>query len=272
MNTVRLHCKFFVTQSQYCAVHDHPPNSISSARWLARTLTQVNVNKLYIGVTGGTQASLSSSYYTDANHPSSKKVPLIQLSPLLHHLHNFLKRLWNNGDKLWKLGIRLASFLYTFSSFRGCLSLIIGRFMSKSCINRPSMLYDKADHHWHGRFDNVDCFCKLPISFFGRWRRSQSLSLHHEEHDYHPHLRTPPSTSQALVPYSITPMVRVEKNMSTRDNSTCLSTTAKAEGDCNHDIPGLSSEIPDFVGATSAEFERYERNVTSYVLTTDHQL
>ena len=238
------------------------------------------INRLYIDVTpGGTRASLPSGYYTDANHPSVKKMPPIQLSPLrvglLHHLqvHNFLKRLWNLwniGDKLWKLGIRQISFLKTF--FQRCLSLIIGRFMSKSCINRPSTLYDKADHHWHGRFDDVDCFSKLPISFFGRWQRSQSLPLHHEEHYYNPDPRTPPSTSQVVVPYSTTPIVQVEKNMSSRNNSTCSSTTARAEDDCNHDLPGLSSEISDFVGVTSAEFERYERNITSYVLTIDHKL
>ena len=217
------------------------------------------------------QASLSSGYNTDANHPSANKMPSIQLSPLLHHLHKFLKRLWIIGDKLWKLGIRQVSFLKTF--LRRCLLRIIGWFMSKSCRNRPSTLYNKADHHWHGRFDNIDCFRKLPISFLGRWQRSQSLPLHHEEH-CHPDPQMPPSTSRAVVPYSTTPMAqaRVEENVSIRNNSTCSSTTARAEDDYNRDPPGLSSEISDFVGVTSAEFERYERNVTLYVLTTDHQL
>ena len=217
--------------------------------------------------------TLFSDYNRDANYPA-KKMPPIQLSPLLYHLLNSLtsKRLWIIGDKLWKLGIRQVLFLQTF--FRRCLSLIARRFMSKSCRNRPSTLYDKADRHSHGLFDNVpvDCFRKLPISFFGRWQRSQSLPLHHEEHYYPPDPQTPPSTSQAVVPYSTTPLAREDKNMSTRNNSTCSSTTAKAEDDFNRDPSGLSKEIPDLVGVTSAEFERYERNFTSYVLTTDHQL
>jgi hypothetical protein len=202
-------------------------------------------------------------------------MPSIQLSPLLHyHLLNFLKRLCVIRDKLWNFGIRQISFLQAF--FRRCLSLIIGRFVSKrqaeSPRNHPSTQYDKADHHSQGLFDNVDCFRKLPISFFGRWRRSQSLPLHHE-HYYHPDPQTLPSTSQAVVPYSTTPMARDDMNMSTRNNYTCSSTTAGAEDDFNRDPhpPGLSKEISDFVGVTSYEFERYERNFTSYVLTTDHQ-
>ena len=183
----------------------------------------------------------------------------VWLSPLLHHLLNLLKR-------LWKLGIRQVSTL-----FQRCLSLFMGRFMSKSCANRPSTPYDKGDHHWHGMFNNVDCFRKLPISFFGRSQSSQSLPLHREEQHYHPDLQTRPSTSQAVIPYSTTPVVRDGTNVSLR-SSTFSSTTTKAEEDCNLDPPGLSKEISDFVGVTSAEFERYERNFTWYVLTTDHQL
>ena len=168
------------------------------------------------------------------------------------------------GHKLWNLGVRQVSFLQTF--FRRCLSLIIGRFMSKSRRNRPT-LNDRADHHSHGLFDNVDCFRQLPIPFFGRWQRPQSLPLHHEEPYYHPDSQTTPSTSQAVVPYSTTPTARDDINMSSRNNSTCSSTTARAEDDYNRDPPGLSNEISDLVGVTSVEFERYERNFTSYVLT-----
>ena len=194
--------------------------------------------------------------------------PMIKLSPepLLHwhQLLNFLKRLWIIGDKLWKLGIRQVSFLRTF--FRR-LVMICRRFMSKACRNRSSTPYDKADHHTHGVIDNVDCFRKLPISLFGGWQRSQSLPLHHEE-NYYPLAgpQTHSSTSQAVIPYSTTPM-------STLGRSTCSSTTTRAD-DCNGDPPGLSNEVSDFVGVTTAEFERssYERNFTPYVLTTDHQL
>jgi hypothetical protein len=202
----------------------------------------------------------------------------IQLSPLMHHhlLHhhllNFLKRLCVIGDKLWNLDIRQISFLQVF--FRRCLALVIGRFVSKRQAESPKILpstqYDKADHHSHGLFDNVDCFRKLPISFFGRWQRSQSLPLHHEEQYYHPDPQTFPSTSQAVVPYSTTP--KDDMNKSTRNNSTCSSTTARAEDNFNRDPPGLSKEISDFVGVTSAEFQRYKRKFTSYVLTKDHQL
>jgi hypothetical protein len=137
--------------------------------------------------------------------------------------------------------------------------------MSKSCINRPSTPNDKADpdlgHHSNGL---LDCF---PISLFGRWKRSQSLPLHHEEHYYHPDTQAAPSTSssQTVVPYSTTPLAREDINMPTCGNSTC-SSTARAEDDCNRDPPGLSNEISDFVVVTSVEFERYERNFTSYVL------
>lgn len=189
--------------------------------------------------------------------PGALKMPPIRLSPLLHHLFNFLKRLWINVDKLWQLSSRQVS---TF--FQRCISLIIGRFMSKSCKNRPSTPYDKADHHCHGVFDNVNCFCKLPISFFGRSQSSQSLPIHHEEYYYHPDAQTRPSTSQALVSYSTTPMARDDMNVS----------PTRAEDDCNRDPPGLSKEISDFIGITSVEFERYDRNFTSYVSTTDHQL
>lgn len=209
--------------------------------------------------------SLFSAYNKDANHPSAassaKKMPPIPLSPLLHHLHNLFKRLWIFGDKFWKLGIRQVSFLQTF--FRRCLSLIIDWFMSKSCRSRPPRLYDKADHHSRaGPFNNVDCFRKFPILSFGRWQRS------------HPDPETPSSTSQAVVPYSTMPMpmARAQDDMnmseSTRNNSTCSSTT-RAEDNYNRDPPGLSKEISNFqvVGVTSTEFERYERNFTSYVLT-----
>lgn len=209
------------------------------------------------------------TYPTDANHPGALKMPPIQPSPLLHRLLNFLKKFRIIGDKLWKLGIRQVSFLQTF--FQRCSPLIIGRFTSKSCRNRPSTPCVKADHHSHGVFDNVDCFHKLPTSFFGAgWQRStQSLPLHHEK-PYYPDLQTRPSTSQALVPYSTTPMARDDMNMSTLRSSTYSSTTTRAEDDCHRDPPGLSDEISDFVGVTSAEFERYDRNFTSYVLTT-HQ-
>ena len=130
-------------------------------------------------------------------------MPPIQLSPFLHHLRNILKRLWYIGEKLWKLGIRQISFLQIL--FRRCLPLITGRFMSKFCKNRPSTSYDKADYHSNGSFDNVDCFRKFPMSFFGGRQRHQSLPLHREEHCYHPDPQTPPSTSQAVVPYSTTP-------------------------------------------------------------------
>ena len=204
-----------------------------------------------------------SGYNRDANHPGALKMSPIR--PVLHHLLNLLKRLWIIGDKVRKLGIRQIS-----THFQRCLSLIIGRFMSKSCKNRPSMPYDKADHHWHGMFYNVDCFRKLP-SFFGRSQSSQSLPLHHEEQHYYPDLQTRPSTSQALVPYSTTPVARDDTNVSLR-SSTLSSTTTKAEDDCSLDPPGLSKEISDFVGVTSAEFQRYERNFTWYVLTTDYHL
>ena len=200
-----------------------------------------------------------------------------QLSFLLHHhLLNFLKRLRVIGDKLWNLGIRQISLIQIF--FRRCLSLITGRFVSmrqaESRRNHPSTQYDDADHHSHGLNDNVYSFRKLPISFFGRWQRSQSLPLHHEEQYYHPDSQTTPSTSQAVVPYSTTSTARDDmNNMSTRNNSTSSSTTARTEDDFNHDPPGLSNKISNFVAVTSAEFERYERNFTSYVLTTRlHQL
>ena len=193
----------------------------------------------------------------------------IQLSPLLHrHLLNFLKRLKVIGDKLWNLGVRQISFLQIF--FRRCLSLIIGRFVSKrqtqaeSRRNHLSTQYDNADHHSHEPFDNVDSFRKLPISFFGRWQRSQSLPLHHDEQYYHPDPQTTPSTSMARDDMN---------NMSTRNNSTCSSTTARAEDDLNRDSdpPELSQTVLNLVAVTSGEFERYERNFTSYVLITDHQ-
>ena len=192
----------------------------------------------------------------------------IQLSRLLH-LHNFLKRFWIIGHKLWKLGIRQVSFLQPF--FWRCLSLIIVRFKSKSCRNT---LYDKTDRLPYVPFDNVDCFRKFPISFFGtgRWQNSQSLPLHNEEHYHQSDPQMVPSTSQAVVPYSSTPMVQHDTSMSTRNNSTCSSTTARAEDVCNRDPPGRSIEFSDFVGVTSVEFERYERNFTSYVLTTDHYI
>ena len=203
----------------------------------------------------------------------------VQLSSLRHHpsLLNVLKRLWIIGDKLWKLGIQQVSFLRTF--FQRCLSRIIGRFMPKSCRNCLStpLAYDKPEHHPHGVADNVDCFLKLPsISFFGWPRRpSESLPLHHEEQYYHrdPDPQTRPPTSQALVPYSTTPMAQDDDiKVSPCRSSTYSSTATKREDDCNRDPPGLSDEFPDFVGVTSAEFERYERNFTRYVLTTDHQL
>ena len=232
--------------------------------WLVPYVNFFDVNKLYIDVTGSTQVSLPSGYYNrGGNSPSAKKMPPTQLiSPLLHHL-NFLKRLWVIGEKLWKLGIRQVPFLQTL--FRRCLS---GRFMSKFSRNRPFTSYDEAEHHSLGLFNNVDCFRKLPISFFGSRQKSQSFSLHDEERYYHPDPQTPPSTSRAVVPYSTTPMVRAVMNISTR-NSTWSSTT-RAEDDGNRDPPGLSKEISNFVGVTSAEFERYERNFTSYVLTTDY--
>ena len=197
-------------------------------------------------------------------------MPPIQLSPgsLLHHLLQFLKRLWIIGDKIWKFGIRQVSFLQTFF-----WRLIISRFMSKSRRNHPSTPYDKADHPSHGLFNNVDCFHKLPISFFSRWQRSQSLPLHQEQNYYPPDPQRRSSTSQAVVPSSTTLMARDDINMSTLNSSTGPSTTAtRAEDDSNRDPPGLSNEILDFVGVTSAEFERYERNFTPYVLITDHHL
>ena len=60
--------------------------------------------------------------------------------------------------------------------------------------------------------------------------------------------------------------------MSTRYDSTYSSTTARVEDDFNRDPPGLSNEISNLVGVTSDEFERYDRNFTSYVLTAGHQL
>ena len=192
----------------------------------------------------------------------------LQLSPLLHH--HLLKRLWIIGDKLWNLGIRRFSFLQTF--FRRCISLFIGRFVSKpqaESRNYPSTQYDKADHHSFARFHNLDSFCKLPKSFFGRWQRSQSLPLHHDEQCFHQDPQTTPS-SQPVVPYSTTSMDM--NKMSTRYNSTYSSTTARVEDDFNRDPPGLSNEISNLVGVTSDEFERYDRNFTSYVLTAGHQL
>ena len=197
-------------------------------------------------------------------------MPAIQLSQLLHHLLNLLKRLGIIGDKhsSWKLGIRQVSFLQNF--VRKCLSLIIGRFrnrnlnqISESSESRLSMPCDKANHHY-----NVDCFSRLPISFFSRWQRSQSLPLHHH---YHPDPQTHPPTSQVVIPYSTTPIARDPMNMSPLTSS---SVTTRAEDACDCDPPGLSIEMSDFrlVGVTSSEFERYERNFTSYVLTTDHQL
>jgi hypothetical protein len=60
-------------------------------------------------------------------------------------------------------------------------------------------------------------------------------------------------------------------SMSSRDNSTCSGTISRAG-----DPPGLSKELSDFqvqvVGITSATLERYEKNFTWYVLTTDQQL
>ena len=167
----------------------------------------------------------------------------------------FLKNFWIIGDKLAPSTSFILKNLFQ--------RLIIGRFMSKSCRNRPSTPYDS--HHSHGLFDNVDFYRKLPISSFGRWQRSQSLPLHHEENYYPPDPQRRPSTSQAVVPYSTTPM--------SLSSLACSSTTAtRAEDDYNRDPPGLSNEISDVVGVTSVEFERYERNFTSYVLTAVHRL
>lgn len=73
-----------------------------------------------------------------------------------------------------------------------------------------------------------------------------------------------PSTSQAVVPYSMTPVTLSSSSV----------TTTRAEDHYNRDPPGLSNEMSDFqlIGVTSCEFERYERNVIWYVLTTDRQL
>ena len=60
--------------------------------------------------------------------------------------------------------------------------------------------------------------------------------------------------------------------MSTLNSPTGQSANTTTAEDSNRDPPGLSNEILDVVGVTSAEFECYERNYTSYVLTTDHQL
>jgi hypothetical protein len=95
------------------------------------------------------------------------------------------------------------------------------------------------------------------------------LPLHHE----HYHLPDPqmrPSTSQAVVPYSMTPVTRDDMNMSPLSSSS-VTTTTRAEDHYNRDPPGLSNEMSDFqlIGVTSCEFERYERNVIWYVLITD---
>jgi hypothetical protein len=197
-------------------------------------------------------------------HPSAKKMP-IQLSPLLHH--HLLKRLWMIGDKLWKIGVRQVSFLQVF--FRRCLSLIVDRFMSKYRRTHPSTPYDRADHHSRRLFDDVNCFRNRPMWTFSRWQRPQSLPLHHEELYYHPDPQMSPSTSRAVVPYSTTPTPRDNMSMSSLDNPTCSGTISRAG-----DPPGLSKELSDFqvVGITSATLERYEKNFTWYVLTTDQQL
>ena len=201
----------------------------------------------------------------------------IKLSPLLHH--DLLKRLWIIGYKLWNLGIRQISFLQTF--FRRCLSLIIGRFVSKrqaeSRRNYTSTQYDKADHQSFALFDNVDSFCKLPKSFFGRWQKSRSsLPLHHDEQYYHPDPQTTPTTSQPVVPYSTTgcgtSMAQDNTNKSTCNNSTYSRSTSRVEDDFNRDPPGLSNEISNIVGVATVEFLRYDRNFTTYVLTADYQL
>ena len=192
-------------------------------------------------------------------------MPPIQLS--LHHLLNFLKRLRIIGHDFWKHGI--LPFLQNF--VWRCLSHIISPFRNPNQISRssedcPSMPCDKANRHSH---DNVDCFSRLPMLFFTRWQRSQSLPLplHHEPD---PQMR--PSTSQAVVPYSMTPVTRDDMNMSPLSSSSV--TTTRAEDHYNRDPPGLSNEMSDFqlIGVTSCEFERYERNVIWYVLTTDRQL
>ena len=200
---------------------------------------------------------------------------LIQLSR--HHLLSFLKRLRIIVDKFWKLGIRQVPFLKNCA--RICLSLIIGRFrnlneISTSSRSRASesIPCDKAIIHYsHGtrEFDHdVDCFSRLPISFFSRWPRSQSLPLHYEHHFPDPQTRA--STCQAVVPYSVKPVARDDMNMSPLTSS---STSTRAEDHYHGDPPGLSKEISDFVGVTSSEFERYTRNITLYVqVTTESEL
>jgi len=205
----------------------------------------------------------------DANHPSAKKNPLIQL--YLHPL-DFLNRLRIIGVKLWEFGIQRGSFLQSY--VQKCLSLINSCFrnwnqISKSSGSRPFMPHDKASYHSHGVFDDVDCFNRLPKSFFSRWQSSPSLPLYQKHYLLEPQMR--PLTSQAVVPYSATPpTARDDTSLSPLASS---SATTRAEDEFNRDPPGLSKELSDFqlIGVTSSEFERYERDFISYVLSTDHQ-
>ena len=193
--------------------------------------------------------------------PSPERMPSIQL-PHLCHLLGFLKRLRTVGDKLWKLGIRQVLFLRNF--FRGCLSLFIGNLNQISSGSRPlSHDWDKANRDSRNVSNNVDSFSRLPPSFrlLTRWSRSQSLPRYRTEDDHHPELQTGPSTSQAVVPYSITP-TDIMKTSPVSDVST------RAKGDHTRDShlpPGPSKEIEKLIGVTSEEFERYNRNFKSYV-------
>ena len=99
------------------------------------------------------------------------------------------------------------------------------------------------------------------------------IGAHREEHDYHPDPKTRQSTSQTVVSYSTSPMARDDMITTTLSSPPCSSTSAtRGKDDCNRDPPGLSNEHPEFVGVTSAEFERCERYFPSYVLTPNHQL
>jgi len=230
---------------------------------------------------------------TDANLPSRGKMPLIQMSLLLHRLLIYLKRLRVVCDKLWKLGLRQVVFLRFL--FQKCLFLLIGRFrnldqISKSSAGRPSMPLDKANHDSHRVSGDVDCFSSIPLSICsGHQQRPQSLLPLHAEQRYQPEPQTDLSTSQAVVSYSTTPaehcpqpephtgpptsLAVVTHSTSPKVNTSIssLSVTTKVEDDRDpQSLPGLSKEIfrlvgVPLVGVTSFEFERYERNFKTYV-------
>ena len=201
--------------------------------------------------------------HKDASFPSPERMSSIQL-PHLHHLLGFLKRLRTVGNKLWKLGIRQVLFLRNF--FRGCLSLFIGNLNQISSGSRP-LSWEKANRDSHDVSNNVDSFSRFLPSFrlLTRWSRSQSLPRYCTKDDCHPELQTGPSTSQAVVPYSITPT-----DIMRMSPVTSVSTRPKSDHTRDsHLPPGPSKEIEKLIGITSEEFERYNRNFKSYVF--DHR-